>query len=207
MCDIITQKYNWSTHSRLWNSLCKETWLNAKKYPLQYHTTLNITNTQACSIIQLLLILSGSVEINPGPRARSFPCGECHKAVSIGPSSMWQLWSMVSKILHKHEWLCCGCGLRDVVRNSSISSVSSISQYPVCCKAKSLCILTANFQSLWNKKDEVEAFVLDNDIWANFYHMDTLHLEETIPTDGVEYYWLSRTNWSVSKSVFQKDQN
>ena len=48
--------------------------------------------------------------------------------------------------------------------NSSVSSVSSISQHPVCCKAKRLCILTANFQSLWNKKDEVEAFVLDNDI-------------------------------------------
>ena len=71
---------------------------------------------------------------------------------------------MVSKILHKHEWLYCDCGLPNVVRNSSISSVSSISQYPVRCKAKSLCILTANFQSLWNKKDEVEAFVLDNDI-------------------------------------------
>ena len=68
------------------------------------------------------------------------------------------------------EWLCCSCGLPNVASkffdttNSSISLVSSISQYPVCCKAKSLRILTANFQSLWNKKDEVEAFVLDNDI-------------------------------------------
>ena len=43
--------------------------------------------TQASSIIQLLLILSGSVKINPDPIARRFPCGECHKAVSIGPST------------------------------------------------------------------------------------------------------------------------
>ena len=68
------------------------------------------------------------------------------------------------------EWLCCSCGLPNVAsklfdtKNSSISSVSFISQYPVRCKAKSLRILTAHFQSLWNKKDEVEAFVLDNDI-------------------------------------------
>ena len=68
------------------------------------------------------------------------------------------------------ECLCCSCSLPNVASkffettNSSISLVSSISQYPVCCKEKSLRILTANFQSLWNKKDEVEAFVLDNDI-------------------------------------------
>ena len=68
------------------------------------------------------------------------------------------------------EWLCCSRALPNVAsklfdtKNSSISSVLSISQYPVYCKAKSLCILTANFQSLWNKKDEAEAFVLDNDI-------------------------------------------
>ena len=31
--------------------------------------------TQTSSIIQLLLILIGSVEINPGPRAPKFPCG------------------------------------------------------------------------------------------------------------------------------------
>ena len=42
--------------------------------------------TQASSIVQLLLVLSGSVEINPGPRVPKFPCRECHKAVSIGPS-------------------------------------------------------------------------------------------------------------------------
>ena len=68
------------------------------------------------------------------------------------------------------EWLCCSCVLPNVASklvdttNSSISSVSSISQYPVRCKAKSVHILTANFQSLWNKKDEAEAFVVDNDI-------------------------------------------
>ena len=94
----------------------QKTWLNAKKYPLQYHITLNITNilakhrqyppqyprkTQASSIIQLLLILSGSVEINPGPRAPKFPCEECHKAVSIGPSIACD---NCDQWFHKHEY-------------------------------------------------------------------------------------------------------
>ena len=36
--------------------------------------------------------------------------------------------------------------------------------YPVCCKANSLCILKANFQSLSNQEGEVETFLLDNDV-------------------------------------------
>ena len=48
--------------------------------------------------------------------------------------------------------------------NLSVSSVLSISQYPVCCKAKSLHILTSNSKSFWNKKEEIETFVQDNDI-------------------------------------------
>ena len=39
--------------------------------------------------------------------------------------------------------------------------VSSISQYR--CKLKSLLTLIATFQSLWNKKEEFETFVFDND--------------------------------------------
>ena len=68
------------------------------------------------------------------------------------------------------EWLCCSCSFPNVASklfdttNSSVSSVSSISQYTVRCKAKSLHILTANLQSLWSKKGEVEKFVLDNDM-------------------------------------------
>ena len=56
------------------------------------------------------------------------------------------------------ERLCCSCNLPNIASKlfdtcSSNSSVSPISQYPVCCKAKSLHTLT-----------EVETFVLHNDI-------------------------------------------
>lgn len=48
---------------------------------------------------------------------------------------------------------------------SSVSSVSFVSQHTVRCKAKSLLLSTANFQILWNKKEEFETFVLDNYIY------------------------------------------
>ena len=85
------------------------------------------------------------------------------------------------------EWLRCSCHFPNVASkpfdttNSSISSVSSISQYPVRGKAKSLHILTANFQSLWNKKDEVEAFVLDNDSGIQAFSGEACDRTHTCP--------------------------
>ena len=82
--------------------------------------------TQASRIIQLLLILSGSVEINPGLRAPRFPCGECHKAVSIDPSiacdnchqcfheSCINMNTIIFETYQDNtsiKWLCCSCGL------------------------------------------------------------------------------------------------
>ena len=68
------------------------------------------------------------------------------------------------------EWLCCSYGLPNVgsklfdIISSQISSVLSISIYPVRCKANSLRILKANFQSLLNQEGKVETFLLDNDV-------------------------------------------
>ena len=86
-------------------------------------------------------------------------------AVTVQPSIEWNPILKKNTIIFEAyldkssmEWLCCSCSLPNVASklldttNLSISSVSSISQYQVCCKAKSLFILTANFQSLWNKK-------------------------------------------------------
>ena len=85
--------------------------------------------TQVSSIIQLLLILSGSVEINAGPRAPKFPCEECHKAVSIGPSitcdncDQWfhksyiNMNTIIFEAYHDNssmEWMYCCCGLPNV---------------------------------------------------------------------------------------------
>ena len=112
------------------------------------------------------------------------------------------------------EWLCCSCGLLNVASklfdttNSSISSVSSISQYPARCKAKSLRILTANFQSLSNKKNEVEAFALDNDI--DIVIGSESHLHQGISNDeflpyGYTAFRRDRTDrWGWSMTVKNK---
>ena len=34
-------------------------------------------------LLQLLLAISGNVELNPGPRTPKYPCGKCGKAVAI----------------------------------------------------------------------------------------------------------------------------
>ena len=34
-------------------------------------------------LLHLLLVISGNVELNPGPRTPKYPCGECGKAVAL----------------------------------------------------------------------------------------------------------------------------
>ena len=129
------------------------------------------------------MILSGSVEINPVPGVPKFPCDECHKAVSFDPSmvcdncNQWfqktfvNMNTIIFELYQDNssmECLCCSYGLPNVASRffdttkSSVSSISFISQHTVRCKAKSLCVSTANFQILWNKKEEFETLVLDN---------------------------------------------
>ena len=48
-----------------------------KKYPSKKQSAkLNLT----------LLLISGKVELNPGPTNIKYPCGECARAVKFGPS-------------------------------------------------------------------------------------------------------------------------
>ena len=55
---------------------------------LTYWQKLNGIRLKACKIrhyhLLLCLILSGQVEVNPGPRPPKYPCGECSKAVVYG---------------------------------------------------------------------------------------------------------------------------
>ena len=50
-----------------------------RNYPCKMNTSATLQ--------QLLLIISGMVELNPGPSSKlKYPCGECRKAVSSGAS-------------------------------------------------------------------------------------------------------------------------
>ena len=58
--------------------------LSSFSLALNYQIDRNkIPKNHCVALQQLLLVLSGSVEINPGPRLRKvkFPCGKCSKAV------------------------------------------------------------------------------------------------------------------------------
>ena len=139
------------------------------------------TNLQE-SIQQLLLVMSGTVEVNPGPK---YPCGECHKAVSSGASiacdicNQWfhlNCTSMSNNIFECYElnenleWQCPGCvftNISDGLFDSSISSNGSTNSddtIPNRKKAKRLRISVCNFRSIWNKQKLLGNYLHQNDI-------------------------------------------
>ena len=52
-------------------------YLRHNKYP---------SKKQSAKVILTLLLISGNVELNPGPTNIKYPCGECARAVEFGPS-------------------------------------------------------------------------------------------------------------------------
>eukprot|EP00111_Clytia_hemisphaerica_P010869 TCONS_00031794-protein len=143
--------------------------------------------TKTSAILQqMLLIISGNVELNPGPSQKlKYPCGECQKAVSSGASIACDLcnqWfhlkctNMDDQIYQCHiqeenlEWLCPGCALADIsysLFDTSISSCSSTSTNDITPEKKKvnhLRVFVCNFQSIWNKKLLLGNYLHKNDI-------------------------------------------
>ena len=93
--------------------------LSSKNHPT--HTKPSST------LLNLLILLSGDVSPNPGPRAPKYPCGVCCKAVNWGQDAVkcdeGDAWYHVPcmnmnpsfyHILQDHSnitWLCCQCGM------------------------------------------------------------------------------------------------
>ena len=164
---------------------CKELLLNEKIILSVANSWKTVPAKPKGILVQLLLILSGHVEVNPGPTIK-FPCGECKKAVHFGRSiacdscNQWfhaNCLDMNSQIFDSLansslSWECCNCGLRNIsfsVFDSSISSNDTTNSpkhasSPITKKKpKQLRIFVVNFQSIWGKKEELEV-VLQNDI-------------------------------------------
>ena len=140
-------------------------------------------------LINLLLILSGQIETNPGPaRAIKFPCGECYKAVKWGQRAIacdscdkWfhkECIEMNSIIYHAYEstadlsWECCHCGIKNIssslfdntFNSSTDSNLSNVSAEIPKLLAKQLRILCINFRSIWDKKELLEEALFENNI-------------------------------------------
>eukprot|EP00111_Clytia_hemisphaerica_P010503 TCONS_00030700-protein len=134
----------------------------------------------SANMIQILLILSGSVEVNPGPRRTrvKFPCGECKKAITTNNAiacdecNKWyhvNCLSMNASVFNAYtkdellEWICPNCALANI-SNSLFDSFSASStaesdndddenqNNPPKTKRQSLRIMIVNFQSIWGKK-------------------------------------------------------
>ena len=152
------------------------------------------------TLIKLLLILSGSVETNPGPRRQiKYPCGICRKAVRSNQESIacdqCDQWSHIACIgmndiifnCHTNDsqlqWTCINCAIPDI--NSSFldssfeSSSSSDSEFSEPrFKAQNLRIMNVNFQGLWGKKELLQKEILKSNvdvIIGSETHIDPCH--------------------------------
>ena len=99
----------------------------------------NISNFKYFSI---LLLLSGNIELNPGPRTPKFPCGVCRKActwkqqaVACDECDTWyhkQCLTMDTQIynnLNNVSWYCCACGLPNFSSGLFNSTTFNLADY------------------------------------------------------------------------------
>ena len=154
-------------------------------------------------LIHLLLILSGQIELNPGPRTVKFPCGECFQAVKWGQKAIacdscdqWYHKNCIemNSILYDNyeanvdlSWECCNCGVKNIslsLFNSTLESSTNSNLSPQRDNSqhkrtpKQLRILCINFQSLWDKKEQLDEALLEEDIdivIGSETHLDACH--------------------------------
>ena len=152
-------------------------YLRHNKYP---------SNRQSAKLILTLLLVSGNVKLNPGPTNINYPCGECARAVKFGPSmacdqcNVWYhqecagmnktIFECYTNATIEMQWTCIECGLPNIsasLFDSSMSSINSslnLDEEMLRVKSKSLRVVKVNFQSIYNKKDELSSFLIENDV-------------------------------------------
>lgn len=188
------------------------------------------------NIIQLLLILSGSIEINPGPK---FLCGEpnCGKSVRTIDSiacdqcNKWFHLDCISMNMNVFncytndsllEWICCDCGLLNISNSvfdscfsDSDSSINSVHEdQPEKTKARSLRIMVINFQGIWSKKEVFHQILHDTDtdvVIGCETHLDpSIQDSEIIPKGFTAYRKDRMDSWGgvivIVKSSLISDQ-
>jgi len=176
------------------------------------------------NIIQILLILSGSIEVNPGPRRTNvkFPCGECNKAVrtvnaiACDRCNKWYHLNCLSMNTHVFnayandellEWTCSNCALINLSNSvfdtefsdsdSSINSEQDEEDNLPKVKKQSLRIMIINFQSIWGKKEQLTKRLYDHDIdvvIGSETHIDPSIKDSEIIPKGYTAFRNDRTN-------------
>ena len=141
---------------------------------------------QSAKLILTILLISGNVAVNRGSTNIKYPCCECARVVKFGLSIACDQCNilyhqecavMSSTIFECYknatiemQWIYIRCGLPNIsasLFDSSMSSINSslnLDEDMLRVKSKSLRVVTVNFQSIYNKKDELSSFLIENDI-------------------------------------------
>ena len=126
------------------------------------------------------------MKLNPGPTNIKYPCGEGARAVKFGPSiacdqcNVWYhqecagtnstTFDCYTNATIEMQWRCIKCGLPNIsasLFDSSMPSINSslnLNEDMLRVKSKSLKVVTVNFQSIYNKKDELSSYLIENDV-------------------------------------------
>ena len=123
------------------------------------------------------------MELNPGPTNIKYPCGECARAVKFGQfiacnhcNVYYQESAGMNSIIFEcyanatieMQWTCIRCKLISALLfDSSMSSINlslNLDEEMLHVKLKFLRLVTVNFQSIYNKKDELSSFLIENDV-------------------------------------------
>ena len=175
----------------------------------------------AAQLIDILLVISGQIELNPGPKHNiKFPCGECSKAVRWGQkaiacdtcdkrfhSTCIEMNSFIYDVYENSSdlpWECCNCGVKNIstsLFNSSIDSSTDSNLSPQRDAPKrtptQLKILCINFRSVWGKKEQIEEALFEDEVdivIGSETHLDrSISKAEFLPPTYKSETWKKKT--------------
>ena len=141
------------------------------------------SNKQSPKLIPTLLLISGNVELNPGPTNIKYPYGQCARAVKFGQFTACNhcnvcyqestgmnstIFECYARATIEMQWTCIKCKLISAsLFDSSMSFINlslNLDEEMLHVKLKFLRLVSVKFQSIYNKKDELSSFLIENDV-------------------------------------------
>ena len=123
------------------------------------------------------------MELNPGPTNIKYPYGECARAVKFGQFTACNhcnvcyqestgmnstIFECYAKATIEMQWKCIKCKLISAsLFDSSMSFINlslNLDEEMLHVKLKFLRLVSVKFQSIYNKKDELSSFLIENDV-------------------------------------------
>ena len=151
----------------------------------QYYREKGISLNPNLSL-RILLILSGDIEVCPGPRARCTKCEKCFRrntdqrsCINCHLKHHERCLSLVSGVL-----TCETCLLLEKNNQNEIPTQRWLPELFDLCKLPGLKLLHQNIRGLFGKKDELQNIILNHNI--DIFGVTELFLTEDIPSNFVK---------------------